>query len=303
MGTRSFIIIKIRKSITENRLRKKRSGKTEKIKINLDSCLNQFSLMQYNQYDGHINYMGKEILKFLRKIMEENRWEEFVQKCKKIKNNLNEKRNDNEWSEMELVNDIAEPILRDSINVAFSKIKTAYTKDDDKDMYMHIERDWRYPPEIKTDLFDKITHSPETLQKVINSTKSYNRNTGSGILDMIMNNQLHKSDFCDKDWPSDCISCEYGYLIDCTTKEFLIYSTSRRSYESKVKDTDEEDDDELSTEDPISFLNPITLVGRLSLDKLPSNKEFFKMWDNVYWKRRIAEKSGLKESDSEESEE
>ena len=286
MGTRSFIIIKIRKSTTENRRRKQRTGKTEKIKINLDSCLKQFCLMQYNRCDGYIEGIGKEILNFLRKVVEENRWEEFVEKCRKIKSNLNEERSDREWLEILQIERLFISILMVETDVEYAEFKTAYVKDNDKDMYKYVGREWGYQNTVDRDLFEKITHSPETLQKVVNSTKSNSSYTGSRILDMIMNNQVHKTIFCDKEWPSETDFCEYGYLIDCTTKEFLIYSTSRRSDESKAKDTDEEDDETVSTVNPLSFLNAIDLSGRFSIDNLPSDKVFFKKWDILYWQNK-----------------
>ena len=142
-------------------------------------------------------------------------------------------------------------------DIKLAEIKTAYVKDSDKDMYKYVGREWGYQNTVDRDIFEKITHSPETLQKVVNSTKSNSCYTSYRILDMIMNNQVAKAPFYDKKWPCNGLYCEYGYLIDCTTKEFLIYSTSRRSDESKAKDTDEEDDKTVSTVNPLSFLNAI----------------------------------------------
>ena len=190
--------------------------------------------------------------------MEENRWEEFCEKCRKLKSDLNEKQSDEECSEIQDVERFFLKIFMEKTDIKFAEIKTAYVKDnDDKDMYKYVGREWGYQNTVDRDIFEKITHSPETLQKVVNSTKSNSCYTSYRILDMIMNNQVAKAPFYDKKWPCNGLYCEYGYLIDCTTKEFLIYSTSRRSDESKAKDTDEEDDKTVSTVNPLSFLNAI----------------------------------------------
>lgn len=303
MGTNSFIIIKVEKPLTENRRKKQRAGKTEDIKINLNTYLNQFCLLLYNQIGGCIDGIGIEILKFLRKITEENKWEEFCEKCKKLKNDFNHEKSDEERNKTRILKEFVDRVLREKNDFEFSKIKTNYVKDDNKDIYKYIGTDGsRYPDEIDRELFEKITRSPETLQKVAYSSHLYSRYRGAKILDMIMTNQVDKTNFCDKEWPCDMFFCEYGYIIDCTNKEFLIYSIRRREDESKAEDTDEEDDDkeeEISEANSLSFLNTIPLCGRFSIDKREKKLIHFQLDESE--KNELTE-SELDESESEESE-
>ena len=260
MGTRNFIIIKLR-NLTGLSKRQ----------------LKEFCLMQYCQWDGYPEGQGVTILNFLRKIIKENRWEEFCDKCSKLEKDSTEGPSDEEF-------DFLNPVKDDDEHVALEKIKKAFVKDDDKDVY--IAEEWRYGCElsVKRSLFEELTSSPETLQRRINYMKAFSRDTGAKMLDLIMNDQVHEVVFCGADWPSDSVFCEWGYLIDCTTKELLVYSTWRREKEE---------------ENPLSFLNAIPLVGRFKIDDLPSDEEFC----DHFKEEEEEEEEDSKEEVSEESKE
>ena len=143
--------------------------------------------------------------------------------------------------------------------MALEKIKKAFVKQEDKDVY--IAEDWGFEEDfaVKRSVFEELTASNETLQKRINYMRAHSRDTGAKMLYLIMNNQVHEVGFCDEEWPSDRIFCEWGYLIDCTTKELLVYSNWKGEKEE---------------ENPLSFLNAIPLVIRFKIDDLPSDEAF-----------------------------
>lgn len=119
---------------------------------------------------------------------------------------------------------------------------------------------------VKRSLFEELTASPETLQRRISYMKAHSGDTGAKILFMIMNQQVHEVDFCGVDFISSRDCCHWGYLIDCTTKELLVYSTLKNSSDEKQDKHDEKN--------PPSFIDAIPLVGRFKIDDLPSNEEF-----------------------------
>ena len=241
MGTRNFMIIKLQ-NLTGLSKRQ----------------LKEFCLMQYCQWDGYPEGQGVTILNFLRKIMKENRWEEFCEKCSKLERDLTKGPSYEEY-------DFLIPVQDDDEHVALDKIKTTFVKDKDKEKDVYIAGKWGYKENfaVTRSVFEELTSSPETLKRKINYMKAHSGETGAKMLDLIMNDQVREVVFCEEDWPSNSVFCEWGYLIDCTTKELLVYSI-------KI----EEKEEEKYQENPLSFLNAIPLVGRFKIDDLPSDEKF-----------------------------
>jgi hypothetical protein len=96
--------------------------------------------------------------------------------------------------------------------------------------------------------------------------KAYSRYTGAEILDLVINDQVHAVDFCGDDlgWYF------WGYVIDCTTKELLVY-TQCRLKEKQAK--------QYGRGNPLDFMRSIPLVGRFNIDDLPSDEEFCKKFE------------------------
>ena len=85
--------------------------------------------MQYSQWGAFPQSHGIAILKFLRKILKENKWEEFCDKCSKIERDLTKRPRSDEY-------DLLTQVLDDDENEALKKIKKAFVKDCDKDVYI-----------------------------------------------------------------------------------------------------------------------------------------------------------------------
>lgn len=236
MGTDCFIIVKTR-NLTGFRKR----------------ILREFGLMQHCQCAGYPDGKGVDILKFLRKIIEENRWEEFCEKFSKLELDLTE---GPEYEEFDFLG----PVKDDDEHVALEKIKKAFVKDvkDKRDVY--IAKKWTT---VSRSVFEEITASPEILKRRINYMKVYSRYTGAEILDLVMNDQVHAVAFC-----GDRLDLYlWGYVIDCTTKQLLVYTQDRlKKIQAKLYDG----------ENPLGFMGSIPLVGRFNIDDLPSDEEFCK---------------------------
>ena len=242
MGTKSFLIIKLQNLTGLSKQQ-----------------LKEFCLMQFCNWDGYPEGQGVTILNVLRKIMKENRWIEFFCKCIKLERDLTEGPSNEEYY-------FLDPVKNDDEHVALEKIKKAFVKDDDKDVY--IAENWENNKNfsVTRSVFEKHTATPETLKRRINYMKAHSGETGARILFMIMNEQVHEVDFCGVDFISSRDFCDWGYLIDCTTKELLVYST--------WKNSSKENQDKQDEENPLSFIDAIPLVGRFKIDDLPSNEEF-----------------------------
>lgn len=261
MGTRNFLIIKLRNltGLSKHQLR-------------------EFCLMQYCQWDGYPKGQGLIILKFLRNILEENRWQEFCDKCSKLEIDLTEGPRDGE-------SNFLEPIKDDYEETALEKIKTAFVKDDKK--YEYIAKKWGYKKNLAVTirLFEEITASPDILKGRINYMKAHSRDTGAQMLSLIMNDQVHEVVFCEKEWPSNYIFCEWGYLIDCTNKQLLVYSTLRippeEANDEENNISSDEKQQDMDEENPLSFMNAIPLIGRFNIDNLPSDEEFCQCFNKL----------------------
>lgn len=242
MGTDCFIIVKTR-HLTGFRKR----------------ILREFGLMQHCQCDGYPDGQGVDILKFLRKIMEENRWEEFCEKFSKLELDLTDGPKYEEF-------DFLGEVKYDDEHVAMEKIKKAFVKDDNKDEY--IAEKWRngYETTVSRSVFEELTASPEILKRRINYMKMYSRYTGAEILDLVMNDQVHAVDFC-----GDSLEWYlWGYVIDCTTKELLVYTQYRlKEMQANL----------YGRGNPLDFMRSIPLVGRFNIDDLPSDEEFCKKFE------------------------
>ena len=254
MGERDFIIIKLRNL----------TGLSKK-------QLKEFCLMQYSQWGAFPERHGIAILKFLRKILKENKWEEFCDKCSKLERDTTKGPSYEEY-------DFLIPVQDDDEHEALEKIKKTFVKDEEKDVY--IAEKWRNKDNfaVTRSVFEEATASSETLKRRINYMKAHSAFTGAKILDLIMNDQVREVVFCDKDWPSNVFQCEWGYLIDCTTKEFLVYSAWAGKKEENGQQIDQSNEAQ-AKENPLSFMDAIPLVRRFDIDNLPSDEEFLSKFE------------------------
>lgn len=204
MGTRNFIFIKLQQLTGLDKRQ-----------------LKEFCLMQYCQYDGYPAGQGLVILKFLRELVRDNKWDEFCAKCKTLNQDVTSGPTDEEFYLLSSI------LYVDDVNVALEKIKRAFVCVDNVFVakYEYVAKEWSFSRKIiSKDLFEAITASPESLKEHINYVKAHSCSTGAKILDLIMTDQIKNVVYCDKDWPSNSLFCEWGYLIDITTKELLVYS-------------------------------------------------------------------------------
>ena len=131
--------------------------------------------MQYCQWDGYPEGQGLTILNFLRKILKENRWEEFCDKCSRLERDTTEGPSNEEYY-------FLDPVKDDNEYLALEKIKKAFVKHEDKDVYIDEKWEWGRNFAVKISLFEELTASPETLQRRINYLKAHSRDTGAKML-------------------------------------------------------------------------------------------------------------------------
>jgi hypothetical protein len=188
---------------------------------NIEEFMAQFKLWKEHGSDGNVEHFGVAIYKFLKKLLQNGQWQDFVNKVEKIETKL-PPHVQALYDNFDLNHDIHMVRYHVRMLLRGTNITDVDEIDIDDERILKL-----YDKVLSTSTYFSCSfirngkafwNNSQEFARDFKLVWPFNRNCEGPIFKMIMarkENEAFYTQFASADWPCQSTFCEWGYVIDC----------------------------------------------------------------------------------------